>query len=83
MFRWRVGRVLYAGYYPYIKGYPFINFMTKARSIPSFDNLANIIIRIPSFFDPTQKRLKGWEMQKIISKGWEFGWEITSRKVAL
>lgn len=33
----------------YIKGYPFINFVTKARSIPSFDNLAIIIIRISAF----------------------------------
>ena len=43
----------------YIKGYPFINFVTKARSIPSFDNLAIIIIRISAFLTLPQKTQKG------------------------
>jgi hypothetical protein len=43
----------------YIKGYPFINFVTKARSIPSFDNLAIIIIRISAFLTLPKKTKKG------------------------
>ena len=43
----------------YIKGYPFINFVTKARSIPSFDNLAIIIIRISAFLTLPKKSKKG------------------------
>ena len=42
-----------------IKGYPFINFVKKTRPIPSFDNLASIIIRISSFLTLPKTPQKG------------------------
>ena len=59
MLRWRADRVFMSELCSFIKGHPFINFMTKARSIPSFDNLANIIIRISAFLTLPKKTKKG------------------------
>ena len=43
----------------HITGYPFINFVTTASSIPSFDNLASIIIRISAFLTLPKTTQKG------------------------
>jgi hypothetical protein len=47
--------------------------VTKARSIPSFDNLAIIIIRISAFLTLPQKTKKGRNGKKFFQKGGNSG----------
>ena len=73
MFRWRVDRVLYAGTVFLHKGVPLYQIVTKTRSIPSFDNLAIIIIRISAFLTLPKKTKKGRKGKKIFQKGGNSG----------
>ena len=65
-----------------IKGYPFINiFMFEARSIPSFDTLAIIIIRISPHFPPPETANTGGKTTLFLKRGGKTGGKFMAKGI--